>query len=111
MTITRLYEESSQGNMAVDYFHKIFNLSSSTHALELLEGFVPRVIVEINIVLTKPVITEEIQGAVFTIKSCSALGAIGMMGMFYQTYWKVIGQHRDQKIFLRVNHFLINRTS
>lgn len=79
---TEFYSEGAKGNLAVDYFSELF-MSSNPHDLEsLFEGFESRVTPEMNLMLTRPVSTEEIQAAAFSVRGSSAPGEDGLTGAF-----------------------------
>ncbi|KAG7568115.1 Reverse transcriptase domain [Arabidopsis thaliana x Arabidopsis arenosa] len=85
------FADGSKGNIAVGYFQKMFTSSQSCDASALLDGMAPRVTPLMNAALTKPVTNEEIRQAVFAIRSSSAPGADGMTGLFFQSYWHIVG--------------------
>ena len=76
------FSDGSKGNIAVDYFQKLFSSSQLCDASNLLAGMLPRVTASMNVELTKPVTNEEIRQAVFGIRGSSAPGADGMTGLF-----------------------------
>jgi len=92
------FSDGSKGNIAVDYFQKLFSSSQLCDASNLLAGMLPRVTASMNVELTKPVTNEEIRQAVFGIRGSSAPGADGMTGLFLQTYWSVIGQQVCEEV-------------
>ncbi|KAG7536410.1 Reverse transcriptase domain [Arabidopsis suecica] len=85
------FAEGSKGEIAVEYFRKMFTSSKPDHVTEALDGMRPRVTTRMNVELTKPVTAEEIKLAAFSIKGESTPGADGMSGFFYQAYWDIVG--------------------
>ncbi|KAG7572529.1 hypothetical protein ISN44_As09g008890 [Arabidopsis suecica] len=85
------FSEGSKGEIAVDYFRKMFSSSTPSLIPEALDGMLPRVTDSMNQELTKPVTSEEIKKAVFNIRGDSTPGADGMSAHFYQTYWDIVG--------------------
>ncbi|KAG7586642.1 Reverse transcriptase zinc-binding domain [Arabidopsis thaliana x Arabidopsis arenosa] len=92
------FADGSKGNIAVDYFQKMFTSSQPCDATTLLDGMSPRVTPAMNTALTKPVTNEEIRQAVFAIRSSSAPGADGMTGLFFQSYWSIVGQQVCEEV-------------
>jgi len=92
------FDDGSKGNIAVAYFQKLFTSSQPNDAADLLAGMNYTVIAEMNATLTKRVTNEEIRQAAFSIKSSSAPGADGMTGLFFQSYWSVVGQQVREEV-------------
>lgn len=101
------FSNGSKGNIVVDYFQKLFTSSQPQDASTLLDGMTPRVTQAMNVELTKPITNAEIKQAVFSIKSSSAPGTDGMTGLFFQTYWNVVGQQviEEVKKFFATGYF------
>ncbi|KAL1190943.1 hypothetical protein V5N11_020916 [Cardamine amara subsp. amara] len=93
--------EGSKGEIAVDYFRKLFTSSKPVHATELLTDMVPRVTENMNRELTKPVSRDEIRKAAFGIQSNKTPGADGMTGQFFESYWDNVGE----QVIREVNGF------
>ncbi|KAG7593815.1 hypothetical protein ISN45_Aa01g026030 [Arabidopsis thaliana x Arabidopsis arenosa] len=85
------FAEGSKGEIAVEYFRKMFTSSNPSLILEALHRMVPRVTTSMNTELTKTVTSEEIKKAVFSIRGDSTPGVDGMSAHFYQTYWDIVG--------------------
>lgn len=96
--------EASKGQVAVDYFSKLFKTSNPSNLSDFFEGFNPRVTSQMNEELTKVVSREEVRRAAFAIKPGSAPGADGMSGLFFQRYWDVVGQ----RVTMEVQDFFRN---
>lgn len=63
----------------------------------------PRVTEEINLSLFRSVSKEEIKETLFSINPSKAPGAYGMICMFYQHYWEVLGD----LVTLEIQEFFI----
>ncbi|KAG7583258.1 Reverse transcriptase domain [Arabidopsis suecica] len=85
------FSEGSKGDIAVEYFRKMFTSSKPDSIVEALEGMLPRVTTEMNSKLTQPITGEEIKRAAFSIREESTSGADGMSGYFFQAYWDIVG--------------------
>ncbi|KAG7543484.1 Reverse transcriptase domain [Arabidopsis thaliana x Arabidopsis arenosa] len=85
------FAEGSKGEIAVEYFRKMFSSSKPDCITEALEGMRPRVTPSMNVELTRPVTVAEIKAAAFSIRGESTPGADGMSGFFYQAYWDIVG--------------------
>lgn len=85
------FEETTKGDIAVDYFTKLFHTSNPGDMEELLHGFEPKVTSRMNRELIKDVSEAEIHRAVKAIKGDSALGIDGMSGNFFQSFRKITG--------------------
>lgn len=55
-----------------------------------MNGFIPRVLGEINEKLIGPILKIEIEAVVFSMHLLKALGKDGMMTLFFQEYWDII---------------------
>lgn len=78
--------DGSKGEIAVDYFRKLFASSQPEFIEEALVGMMPRVTTTMNAMLTRPVTDAEIKAVAFSIKGDSTPGADGMSCHFYQSY-------------------------
>lgn len=85
------FSEGSKGEVAVDYFRKMFLSSQPTDLEDIFEDFSPRVSSAINLELVAPISDIEIKHAVFNIKGSSGPGADGFNGKFYQENWNIVG--------------------
>ncbi|KAG7551546.1 Reverse transcriptase zinc-binding domain [Arabidopsis thaliana x Arabidopsis arenosa] len=85
------FAEGSKGEIAVEYFRKLFSSSKPDNVTEALEGMLPRVTANMNVELTRTVTAEEVKIAAFSIRGDSTPGADGMSGLFYQAYWDIVG--------------------
>ncbi|KAL1215221.1 hypothetical protein V5N11_016987 [Cardamine amara subsp. amara] len=84
--------EASKGEVAVAYFNDLFTCSNPDNFQSLFYDLVPRVNSLMNYELAKTVSKEEIYEAVYSIRASSAPGADGFTGLFFQRFWKVIGE-------------------
>ena len=90
--------EASKGQIAADYFRKLFSSSYSESQRVSFQNFPSRVSDSLNSLLTCEISKEEIKEAVFSIKSSSAPGVDGTTGYFFQQYWDVIGNEVSEEI-------------
>lgn len=95
------FSEEAKGEVASDYFRKMFKSTNGRNFSELFEGFPRRVSPSMNESLSKDVSYEEVKDAVFSINPGSAPGHDGMTGLFFQKYWEIIGNH----VILEVREF------
>lgn len=102
-----MFEEGSKGEIAMRYFQKLFTSSNPWDASVLLEGLAPRVTPAMNRELIKTITADEIKKADFSIKGSAAPYADGMNGVFFQTYWSVVGGKvvKDVKRFFEEDFF------
>lgn len=99
-------DETSKGKIASSYFSELF---SSTHLgdfSEFFDGFLPRVTEQMNRDLLSEVSEDEIREAVYSIKSSSAPGPDGMSALFFQRFWKEIGE----QVIKEVQEFFTHRS-
>ncbi|XP_018463849.2 uncharacterized protein LOC108835040 [Raphanus sativus] len=95
------------GEIASEYFNKLFASSGASNLAAFFTGLTPRVTESMNQKLIKEISTEEIRDAVFSIKASSAPGSDGMNGLFFQEYWEIVGAEVAKEIreFFRTGSF------
>lgn len=91
-----VFSEGAKGNIAADYFKALSRTSSPQLHNDFLHGMECRVLQEMNQRLIMSISDAEIRQAVFSIKRESAPGSDGMTGVFFQSYWSIIGSHIPQ---------------
>ncbi|KAG7551463.1 Zinc knuckle CX2CX4HX4C [Arabidopsis thaliana x Arabidopsis arenosa] len=90
--------EAAKGEVAAEYFNKLFK-SSNPHSFQnWFSGFRPRVSADMNESLMAVVSAEEIREAVFSIKASSAPGPDGMTALFFQQFWSIVGKQMIKEI-------------
>lgn len=57
----------------------------------ITHNFHPRISTSMNMDLTRPITREEIKQATFSIHPFKALSKEGLIGLFFQKYWSIIG--------------------
>ncbi|XP_074304372.1 uncharacterized protein LOC141639082 [Silene latifolia] len=77
--------------VAVEYFSKLFTTDNPTDFDDIFEGIEHRVMREMNEILTREYDEEEVLEALNQMHPLKAPGPDGMNGLFYQTYWHVVG--------------------
>lgn len=85
--------ETSKGEVASPYFKELFKSTQHDDFQELFQGFQQRVTQSMNDSLIRLVRKEEVKESVSAIKPSSAPGSDGMIGLFYQKYWEIVGPH------------------
>ena len=76
------FAEGSKGEIAVEYFRKLFSSSKPDCVTKALEGMRRRITASMNVELTRLVTADEIKQAAFSIKGDRSPGADGMSGHF-----------------------------
>ena len=84
-------DEEKIGEMAVNYYEKLFSTTHPTEFSELLQALQPKVIVEINRMLGKLFTEDEARRATKQMYPLKALGPDRMPPLFYQHFWPNIG--------------------
>lgn len=83
------WSEGAKAEVAIDYFSDLFKSSNPRSYSPVLESMVPTD--AMNVALTRVVSKEEARDAIFSIKADSAPAPDGMAGLFFQSFWAVIG--------------------
>lgn len=78
--------------VAVEYFSNLFETSNLSSYEESIRCVAEKVTGEMNAALTAPVSDTEIRDAVFAINPDRAPGPVGMTSLFYQRFWKMVGE-------------------
>lgn len=92
------FSEGSKGNIAVDYFREIFTSSNPWDLESLFEGFQSRISPAMNVMLTAPVLAEEVKTAAFSIKEDRAPGADGLTCTFYKRFCDIVGTNTIKEV-------------
>lgn len=86
------------GGLIKTHFQKIFNTPPERDFEDVLSLIETVISSEINDALTKPVLREEVRNAVFQMAPLKAPGSDGFPGLFYQTYWDIVGDEVVQAV-------------
>lgn len=84
-------EEVTKGEIATKYFQDLFSSTRPTDFTDVFDGFTSKVTEQMNKDLLAQVSDKEIKEAVFSIRADSAPGPDGMTALFFQRFWKEIG--------------------
>ena len=90
-------------NVATNYFRELFTTSSPTRDNEVLELIPRKITEEMNEHLTKEFHKEEIFQAIHSMHPTKAPGPDGMLAIFYQKYWDIIGDDVSKTILNILN--------
>ena len=85
-----VFSEAAKGDVAIDFFSKLFKSSNPKPFDSWFQGMAPRVTDQMNWFLNKPVTAEEVKEAVFSINPSKAPGPDGMSALFFQKFWSVV---------------------
>lgn len=78
--------------VAVEYFSNLFETSNPSSYEESIRCIAEKVTGEMNAAVTAPVSDTEIRDDVFPINPDRAPGPNGMTSLFYQRFWKMVGE-------------------
>ncbi|XP_042962598.1 uncharacterized protein LOC122296867 [Carya illinoinensis] len=85
-------EEVQMETLIVDYFQNLFSNTDSGDMAEVLSGVEGKVTDQMNVLLTRPYVAEEVEAAVKQMHPSKAPGPDGMSLVFFHKYWNVIGK-------------------
>lgn len=100
-------------NIIRSHFQKLYQAPPIRDFEAVLSLVEPIITLEINASLTRPICREEIKEAVFQQDPLKAPGSDGFPGLFYQTYWDIVGDEvvgavqslfRDGVFLKELNH-------
>ena len=77
--------------IVVDYFHNLFTSSNPDSIDEVVQSVDAVVMQDMNDSLMQPFSSKEIRRALFQISPSKALGQDGMIALFFQKYWHIVG--------------------
>lgn len=106
-------EPKDLGGIIKNHFQSLFNTPVVRNFDDIISLIDPVISAEINAALTKPVVREEVRAAVFQMGPLKAPGSDGFPGLFYQTYWDIVGEEvfavvqsffNDGIILREINH-------
>ncbi|XP_074278012.1 uncharacterized protein LOC141601617 [Silene latifolia] len=83
--------QEAVGEVAMSYFQNLFRSSRPTNFEDTLEGIEGRVTPRMNMILSSEYRAEEVVEALQQMHPMKAPGPDGMNGLFFQTYWSVVG--------------------
>jgi hypothetical protein len=76
---------------AADYFHNLFTSSNPDSIDEVVQSVDAVVMQDMNDSLMQPFSSKEISRALFQISSSKGPGLDGMIALFFQKYWHIVG--------------------
>lgn len=74
-----------------NHFQSLYRAPQIREFDDILSLIDPVITPENNIVLTRAISREEVRNAVFQMGPLKAPGSDGFPGLFYQTYWDIVG--------------------
>ena len=77
--------------VAISYFENLYMTSYPEKILEVVEAVDPKVTDEMNQMLVKQFTRNEIEAALKQMHPTKSPGADGMLAIFYQKYWDIVG--------------------
>lgn len=83
----------------LDYFQDIFKASYFGDDYKVIDYIQPKITAEMEPILLRDVIVEEVKGALFQMKSSTAPKLDGMPSVFFQKYWEIEGPDIAAVIF------------
>lgn len=89
-----------------DHFQKLYEAPPKREFEDLINLIDPLVSIECNANLTKQVTLEEVQAVAFQMGPLKAPGSDGFPGIFYQSYWDIVGED----VFKAVRQFFSEGT-
>lgn len=91
----------------LEYFGALFQTSSPDPTIidEILEAVVPRITPEMNLRLTAPFSSVEVNHALSQLSPLKSPGPDGLPAVFFHKFWQILGSD----VFSRVLNFLNNR--
>lgn len=92
------FYEAAKGQVATEYFNKLFKSSNPASFQGFFQNFNPKVTSEVNAQLCKEVTNEEIKEAAFAVQASSAPGPDGMSGLFFQHHWETIQNQLSEEV-------------
>ena len=79
------------GGLIEGYFNSLFSTSYPSDFDDILSGIQSAIVDEMNDVLTREFIADEIQHALKQMAPTTAPGPNGMSPIFYKTFWNIVG--------------------
>ncbi|XP_074318065.1 uncharacterized protein LOC141654850 [Silene latifolia] len=83
--------DDAVSSVANEYFHQLFTTSNPSDFEGVLQGIGGRVSTQMNVVLRADYNEAEVIDALNQMHPLKAPGPDGMNGLFYQTYWSLVG--------------------
>ena len=96
-------EENGIEKVAVDYFDGLFSTTNPTDFDNFLDEIVPSISPQMNQILLRTAIEEEVRQALFMMHPEKAPGPDGMTALFFQHSWHIIKKDLGEM----VNNFLV----
>ena len=97
-------DEAKVGDIAIDYFEKLFTSSSPEDFTNILSAIQPKVTTTMNEELTRTFIAQEIRVALKQMYPLKAPGLDGMPPIFFQHFWSICGEVVTSTVLDFLNH-------
>ena len=96
-------DEGRMARLIEGYFNSLFSTSHPFDFDDILSGIQPAISEEMNEVLTREFIADEIQHTLKQMAPTTALGPDGMSPIFYKTFWNIVGNDVTKTVLDALN--------
>lgn len=96
-------KDEQMAAVITNYFHNLFSPSTGDRLEELISNVHHRVTPDMNVLLMKAYIEEEVKYALNGIGDLKAPGPDGMSAVFYKQYWHIVGEEVTREVLAVLN--------